>query len=194
MRSRLLDLAVATVCVACVCAPLLPTVIAATPAVVESGASVDQKVLQAGYISNPLDGTFEAGHSGTVEGSFTWSQYTSGRKGAKLVISSDRTPAMRDANNSIDIADYGANPVTWSVGGSDRKFGFTAVGAIALNRFADGRNWRGFDGKEGLEVARRGNAFGAARTTIRIRAEFSSALPSDARPTANIRATALPNL
>jgi hypothetical protein len=191
MRSRLLDLAVATVSVACICAPLLSSGFAATtsnPAVVESGGTVDQRVKQAGWISNPLSTTMEAGGSGTLDGSVTWSQFTTGKKGAKLVVSADSSPAM-----GPDVPDYGATPSAWSVSGSDRRFGFTALGAISLDRFGDGTKWRGFDGKSGIEVARRGANFGAARTTIKLRAEFGASLGS-ARPTANIRATAVPNL
>lgn len=195
MRLRLLDLAVATVCVACVGAPALPSVIAATnPAVVETGGTVDQRVLPAGWISNPLDGRFESGGSGIVDGSVSWSQYTTTRKGAKLVISSDRNPAMRDARNGVDIPDYDTSLSTWSVTGSDRRFGFSAAGPIALSRYDSGRKWRGFEGRRSVEVARRGLSFGSARTTIKLRAEFESALDGDARPTANIRATAVPNL
>lgn len=195
VRLRLLDLAVATVSVACVCAPLLASSFAATtpnPAVVESGGTIDQRVKQAGWISNPLNATFESGGSGTVDGSVTWSQFTTGKKGAKLVVSADSSPAM--TSGSTEIADYGSSPSAWSVSGSDRRFGFTAVGSITLARFGDGTKWRGFDGKAGIEVARRGASFGAAKTTIKLRAEFGSSLGSGATPNAQIRATAVPNL
>jgi hypothetical protein len=196
MRPRLLDLAVVTVSLACICAPLMPVVHAAgsDDAVVESGGHVDQRVLQAGIISNPLNGTFEAGRSGTVDGSIQWDTYTSSPDGLKLVVSSDRNPAMRDSQNGVDVPDYDATPSAWSVGGSDRRFGFTAMGGITLNRFDDGKKWRGFDGKRPIEVARRGAAMGQTRTTIKLRGEFESPLASDARPTANIRATAVLNL
>lgn len=191
MRLRLLDLAVATVSVVCIGAPLLSTGFAAStpnPAIVESGGTVDQRVKQAGWISNPLDLTFESGCSGTLDGAVTWSQFTTGRKGAKLVVSADSSPAM-----GPDVPDYGSTPSAWSVSGSDRRFGFTALGAIALNRFEDGAKWRGFDGKAGIEVARRGASFGASRTTIKLRAEYGAPLCAS-RPSANVRATALPNL
>lgn len=193
MRSRLLDLAVATVCVACVCAPALPAVFAAAP-LVESGGTVDQRVLQTGWISNPLDGTFESGRSGTQDGSIAWSQYTSGRKGSKLLLSSVADPAMKDTDNNVEIPDYGSTPGAWSVSGSDRRFGFTVLGTLGLSRFGDGTKWRGFDGTRSVEVARRGAAFSSTRTTIKLRAEFSSALASDAKPSAEIYATAVPNL
>ena len=186
MRSRLLDLAVATVCVACVCAPMLASGFAATnPSVVESGGTVDQRVKQSGWISNPIDLTFESGACGKLDGSVTWSQFTTGKKGAKLSVSADSKPAM----DNVD--DYTTNPSAWSVGSGEKRFGFTVLGAISLNRFDDGAKWRGFEGKRAVEVARRGTAFSAARTTIKLRAECASSGP---RPTANIRGTAVPNL
>lgn len=182
MRLRLLDLAVATVSVVCVCAPFMlgSSVAATNPSVVESGGTVDQRVKPAGWISNPLDVSFESGGSGTKDGSVSWSQFTTGRKGAKLVLSAVDNPAMSGAD------DVSSTPAAWPGG---NRFGFTALGPIALNRFADGAKWRGFDGKRGVEVARRGAAFGSARTTIKLRAELSGD-----RGTASIRATAVPNL
>jgi hypothetical protein len=197
MRSRLLDLAVATVCVGCVCAPLLPIVNAASgPSnpVVESGGSVDQRVVEGGIISSPLNGSFDSGGSGLVDGTIQWDLYSTAARGMKLVVSSDRTPAMRDAANGIDVPDQGASYDRWSVSGSDRRFGVSAMGPIALSRFDEGRRWRGFDGRRGIEVARRGAPIGRVRTTVRLRAEFGSSLPSNARPTANVIATAVPNI
>jgi hypothetical protein len=197
MRSRLLDLAVATVCVACLCAPMLPSVLAADspePSVVESGGAVDQKVLQAGVISNPLNGSFDTGASGKQSGSIQWDVYSSSPDGLKLLISTDRTPAMRDATHDVDVPDYGDTPSDWSVGANDRRFGFSVVGGIALSRFGDGTKWRGFDGKRPVEVARRGAAMPVTRTTIKLQSEFGAALASDSKATANIRATAVLNL
>lgn len=192
MRSRLLDLAVATVCVACIAAPALPSVFAAD-SVVESGGHVDQKVLEGGIISNPLNGSFESGGSGMKDGSVQWDLYTTAKGGMKLVLSSDRDPAMRDAANGVDIGDYSSTLGTWSVSGSDRRFGFSASGAMAMKAFDEGRKWRGFDGRRGIEVARRGGPTGRLRTTVRLRAEFESSLGSKSRPTANVIATAVPN-
>jgi hypothetical protein len=192
MRSRLLDLAVATVCVACVAAPALPFV-HAQDSVVESGGSVDQRVLEGGVISNPLNGSFESGGAGIRDGSIQWDVYTTAARGMKLVVSSDRTPAMRDAANGVDVADYGSTPSSWSVSGSDRRFGMSAVGPMALSAFEDGRKWRGFSGRSGIEVARRGAPTGRTRTTLRLRAQFASSLGSNARPTATVYATAVPN-
>lgn len=197
MRSRLLDLTVATICVACVGAPLLPIVNAASgpePSVIETGATVDQKVLEGGIISSPLDGSFQDGGAGTVDGSFSWDVYSTNRDGMKLSVSTDRTPAMRDSNSGVDIADFTATPSAWSVTGSDRRFGFSATGGLTLNRFENGAKWRGFDGRKAIEVARRGAPIPRTRTTVKLRAQFGASLAAGARPTATVYATAVPNL
>lgn len=197
LRSRLLDLAVATVCVACVGAPLLPIVNAANdpePSVVESGGTVDQKVLEGGIISNPLNGSFEGGGSGTVDGSVSWDLYSSDRDGMKLSVSADRTPAMRDAKTGTRVPDYAAAPSAWSVASGDRRFGFTVTGGLALARFDGGAKWRGFDGQKSVEVGRRNAPTPRTRTTVKLRAEFAAPLGADARPTATVYATAVPNL
>lgn len=198
MRSRLLDLAVATVCVACVAAPLLPVVNAADsgppPAVVESGSSVDQRVLESGIISNPLNGSFESGTRGQVDGQLQWDLYSTAVGGMKLLVSTDRDPAMRDSKNGVDIGDYGSSYTSWNVSDSDRRFGVSARGDITLSRWDDGRKFRGLSGTRPIEVARRGAPVGRERTTLRMRAEFGRALDSDARPTVNIFMTAVPNL
>ncbi|MCW2961667.1 MAG: hypothetical protein JWM25_1157 [Thermoleophilia bacterium] len=195
-RSRLLDLLVATACVACVAAPALSIGYAADvqAPVSESGSSVDQKVLQSGILSQPLNGTFSNDTSGVVNGSVQWDLYSSSANGMKLLLSTDRSPAMRDAQNGIDVADLADEPKAWDVADNQRGFGFTVVGDFALNRFEDGARWRGFDGKRGVEVARKKTAAPRTRTTVRLRAEFDQALPANARPTANIRATAVAQL
>jgi len=198
MRSRLLDLAVTTVCVACVAAPLLPIVHAASSndrSVVESTATVDQRVAQHGTISDPLDGSFSDSSNGIANGAVSWEIYSTSAEGMKLVLSSDRSPALRDARNGIDVPDYTSSIGDWSVGSGDRRFGFSVLGDMSLEkRYDQGRNWRGFDGKRSVEVARRAGAFGATRTTVKLRAEYGSALPADARATANIRMTGVLNL
>lgn len=192
---RMVDVAVATVCVACIGVPLIPIVSAAqsSGSVVESGGTVDQRVLEAGMISNPIRGSFEAGGSGVRDGSISWDLYSTASGGMKLLASSDRTPAMRDSQNGVDIADQSASVGPWSVSGSDRKFGFTAVGDMTLRGFNEGRHWRGFEGQRGVEIARKGSPIGRVRTTVRLRAEFGSSLASNARPSANILVTAVPN-
>ncbi|MCW2920919.1 MAG: hypothetical protein JWL76_793 [Thermoleophilia bacterium] len=196
LRSRLLDLTVTTVCVACLSAPFLSSSSAADDgsAVVESAGVIDQRVLAGGVISNPLNGTFDAGGSGKHGGSVSWDLWGTGTDGLKLIVSTNRSPAMRDAKNGIDVADYGSTPETWSVGANDRRFGMTVVGSLSLGRFGDGTKWRGFDGGRAIEAARRAAPTPRTRTTIKLQAEFGSALPAGARPTATIRATAVPNL
>lgn len=198
MRARLLDLAVATVCVACVGSPLFVLAHGASsgpaPSVSESGGTVDQRVVESGIISNPINGTFGRGRSGIVEGSIQWDMYTSSTDGLKLLVSSDRVPTMRDAANGVDVDDYGSTLSTWSVGGKDRRFGFSVVGTLGLSKFDEGRKWRGFDGKRPVEIGRRAGVVPTTRTTVRLRAEFAQALAGNARPTANIDVTAVPNL
>lgn len=198
LRARMLDLAVMSVCIACIAAPFLPIVHAASgaggPAVVESGSNVDQKVLEAGIISNPLNGTFQGARSGTVNGSAQWDVYSTARGGIKLLVSSDRSPAMRDPQHGIDVPDAGATPDAWSVPAGERRFGLSANGSIALDRYASGRKWRGFAGTRGVEVARHSGAIARTRTTVALRAEFRAALPDNARPGARVVATAVPNL
>jgi hypothetical protein len=178
-----------------VCAPLLPMVGASetSPALVESGGTVDQRVIEGGIISNPLNGSFESGHRGTVDGSIQWDLYSTARDGMKLLVSSDRTPALRDAKNGIDVPDYASTLGSWKVSGDRRAFGFSVAGPLTLSRFDGGSKWRGFDGTRSIEVARRGAPIARTRTTVQLRGEFSSALPSDARATANVIATAVPN-
>ncbi|MCW2922605.1 MAG: hypothetical protein JWM98_9 [Thermoleophilia bacterium] len=196
LRARLLDLAVASVCVACVGAPLMGVGFAANPdpSVVESGGTVDQKVLQSGIISNPLNGSFGGARSGKVDGSIQWDVYSTASDGMKLVVMSDGAPAMRDAKNGVDVPDYGASPSEWAVGSNDRRFGFSVVGGLGLSRFEDGKKWRGFNGKRPVEIGRRANAIPVTRTTVKLRAEFAKGLADDARPTANVRAIAVLNL
>lgn len=196
LRSRLLDLAVATACIACVAAPLLPVVNAATESdrsVIESGATVDQRVVQNGLISDPLGGDFSDPRGGSASGSISWELGSSSADGMKLVVSADRTPAMRDPQSGTDIADAPSALGPWSAS-SGPRFGFSAVGDMVLKRFDDGDAWRGFDGRRGIEVARRSGVFGVTRTTLKFRADYGNAVSANARPTANIRMTAVANL
>lgn len=196
MRSRLLDLAVITVCVACIAAPFLATSNAAdaNAPVLEGTSSIDQRVLAGGVISNPLDGTFQGGGSGTRDGSVSWDLWSTGSDGLKLVVSTTRSPAMRDTKNGVDVADYGITPSTWAVADADRRFGFSVSGDHALAKYDSGSKWRGFEAGRAVEVARRGSPSPRTRATVKLRAQFAAALPAGATPTATIRATALPNL
>jgi hypothetical protein len=194
LRLRLLDLAVTIVCLACVAVPFIAMSQAADGSQIESGGDVDERVLEAGSISNPLNGTFGSGVSGIVNGALQWDIYSTSANGMKLLISSDRTPTLHDAQNGIDVPDYGAAPAAWAVDASSRRFGFTSVGTIALGRFDDGGLWRGFAGATPVVVARKTTELPLTRTTVRLRGEFATALPGDARPTANLLGTAVVNL
>lgn len=198
LRARLLDLAVATVCVACVASPLLPGVGAATEAtdapVVETSGTVDQRVLQSGIISSPLDVSFDDGTTGTRDGGASWDLYTTAPAGLKLVLSTDRVPALRDGENGIDIADMATTAAAWSVPSGERRFGFTTTGEVALARFDGGASWRGFDGGRSVEVARRTAPMPRTRTRVRLRAQYGTPLPGNARPRVTVNATAVANL
>lgn len=192
-RLRLLDLVVTFVCMACIAAPFVAMSQAEERPQAELGGDVDQTVGQSGMLSYPIAGTFQAGGSGTVDGSIQWDLFSTATDGMKLTVSSDRTPALRDAQNGIDIADYASEPQPWSVAGSARRFGFTVQGDLSLSRFS-GDKWRGFDGGTSVEAGRKRAPIPQTRTMVKLRGEFGAALPSDARPTANIYATAVVNL
>lgn len=192
-RLRLLDLAVTFVCLACIAVPFVALSQAEERPQVELGGNVDQAVGQSGMLSYPIAGVFQAGGSGTVNGSVQWDLFSTSTDGMKLTVSSDRIPALRDAQNGIDIADYGADPKAWSVDGTARRFGFTVQGDLTLGRFS-GDKWRGFNGGTSVEIGRKRAPIPQTRTTVKLRGEFGAALPSDARPTANIYATAVVNL
>ncbi len=198
MRIRLLDIVIATVCVACVGAPFIAYGAAASknsrPSLAETSGSVDQRVLQTGMISHPLNGTFEKGTSGQVEGSIQWDVYTTAGTGVKLLVAADRSPAMREPKSGTDIPDYGSTVTPWSVGKGERRFGFSIIGALGMSKYADGKKWRGFDGLKPVEVGRRRASVPVTRSTIRLRADLGSGLPSDATPTATIQAIAVTNL
>lgn len=197
LRLRLLDLAVALTCVACVCAPLMPTSRAAESSdssVIESGSTVDQVVSPGVTISDPLNSWFQGDVSGVANGAVGWEISSNAVKGAKLAVSATRTPAMRDPQNGVEIDDYAASPSGWSVSGDERRFGFSAVGSIALDRYGDGSKWRGFAGRRSIEVGRKGTLLPPTRTTVKLVAEYSSPLKSDARPGAVVEATVMGNL
>lgn len=194
LRSRTLDLAVASVCVALLAAPFVASSAAIESSINENTADVDLSIPQIGIISLPQAGSFGAGRSGVADGSISWDMYSTASAGMKLAVSAGRAPALRDGKNSVDIADFGATPAAWSVAAGDRRFGFSAVGDIALSRYDGGAKWRGFDGTNGVEVARRGGVLGRTTTTVKLRGEYSAALADDATPSADVAATAVINL
>ncbi len=193
---RLLDGAVVLVSAACVAAPFLPAVNAASgpgPSLVESGGTVDQRVLSTGMISSPIGLTFPNGNSGKLDGRVHWDTYTTARTGMKLVIASDRKPAMRDAANGVDVPDAASRVGTWSVTSGGRTFGFGVTGAMALPVYG-GDVWRGFEGTRSIEVARKTSPLPITRTTVLLRAQLDTPLASNARLTARINGTGVPNL
>lgn len=194
LRIRLLDIAVASLCVACVGAPFIPLSEAVEATLGESGGDIDQRVLQAGVISYPLNGAFGGATSGTADGSTQWDLYSTAADGMKLVVQSDRSPALRDGANGIDIADLAAAPAPWSVASTDRRFGFTAMGPLSLSAYAGGDKWRGLSGTRSVELAREDKPSGRSRTTVRWRAEYAQPLAAGATPTANVFVTGVVNL
>jgi hypothetical protein len=195
-RVRLLDVAVALVCCAIAAAGVLPIAGAANGSkpLIEDGATVDSRVAQAGMISNPLNGSFERTTSGRADGSVQWDMYTTSPQGLKLVVSTTRSPAMRDEASGIDVPDLTGGIDEWRVPAGGRTFGISASGKVTMSPFADGTRWRGLNGRDPVEVARRAAAMPMTRTTVRLRAQYDRALPSSGTPSANIVATAVPNL
>ncbi|MCW2949125.1 MAG: hypothetical protein JWN41_138 [Thermoleophilia bacterium] len=194
IRIRVLDTVVALICVACFVVPFAALSQAAERPQAETGGDVDQRVAESGMISNPFGGTFGNGTNGTVNGLIQWDMFTTSSQGLKLTVSTNRSPALHDVANGIDIPDYGDEPSAWAVDGTARRFGFTADGDISLGRFGAGAKWRGFDGGKSIEVGRKKSTMPLTRTTVRLRAEYGTALPDSARPTADILGTAVVNL
>src|SRR4051812_7466911 len=114
IRLRLLDLVVTLVCAAVVAVPFVASSLAdnSRPTQLESGGDVDQRVAESGVIPNPITPTFSANANG-LSGSIQWDVYTTSTAGMKLAISSDRTPALRDAQSGTDIPDYTSDPKSW---------------------------------------------------------------------------------
>ncbi|MBC7644775.1 MAG: hypothetical protein H7123_06590 [Thermoleophilia bacterium] len=194
-RLRRADVAVLLVAIMLCALPFMPSVHAAGNSLVQSQINVDQKVRPAAMISQPQDAAFHAGRSGKSSGAIGWDIWTSSADGYKLVVSSDQTPAMQDRQADSSIGDMLADPAAWSVGSNERRFGFSARGVQALNRYGNGSQWRGFRGTRGIEISRHtGSSVALTRTWLRVASEFNSALPAGARPVAHVTATAVPNL
>lgn len=194
LRSRTLDLAVASVCVALFAAPFVASSGAIESSINENTADVDVRIPQIGIISKPQAGSFSGATSGIADGSIEWDLYSTSSAGMKLAVSAGRAPALRDGQNAVDIADLGATPGAWSVASGERRFGFSAVGNIVLARYDGGGKWRGFDGRNSVEVARRAGVIGRTTTTIKLRGEYGAALASNATPSGDVTATAVVNL
>lgn len=193
MRIRALDVAV-TLVAACLCVtPFIPGSQAGS--LYETGLSVDQEVKQTALISKPLSGRFDLKRSGRTSGEVNWDVYSSAGDGFKLVVSADGTPAMRDSVAGSYISDYSSALNTWSVLSGERRFGFSASGAKALGVYEQGKKFRGFAGGAAIEISRRREGpVAVTRTTLVLRSEFDSPLPSSARPRASITGTAMLNM
>ena len=188
------DFVIVFVAICLILSPFIPHVGAADGPVYETPLSVNQRVRPAGMISEPLAETFAFQRQGLATGSVTWSVSSSDSNGFKLVVSTTTDPAMR-ATDGTTIPDYDDAPAAWDVGDSERAFGFSVVGQRSRADFGDGTKWRGFNGRQGIEVARRrGGASEPVRTTIRLASEMGRPLPDSVNPTARVVATAVANL
>lgn len=191
-RSRTLDAAVVLIALACCTSPLIAWSSAAAPdsPIIQTKTTVDQKVLETAMISNPLNGDFRVSRSGRAVGSVDWDVFTTSRSGYKLLVSALDAPAMRSTDGKI--GDYSHDPSAWNVSGNDRAFGFSARGVHTMSVFGDGANWRGFDGRREVEVARKyGTAVASTRTTVRLSSEMGRSLPASSSVSGTVVATAV---
>lgn len=189
----MLDLGVVMLAV-CLCAA--PFIANGFASFVEIPVTVDQRVRSISMISLPQDGNFSPKRVGKSVGAVGWDVYTSDTHGFKLVVSSPRSPAMRDTRSGTNIRDYG-DPRAWVIRPQERAFGFTALGSQALSGYEDGKVWRGLRGPRGVEVARRRQgATPMTRTSLKLVSEMGSSapLPAGARLTASVTATVLVNM
>lgn len=193
-NSRARDVMIVGVAICMIMSPFIRTVEAADGPVYETPMSVNQRVRPAGMISEPLAEAFTFQRQGLATGSVTWSVSSSDTNGFKLVLSTTSEPAMRASDGTV-IPDYDHTPTDWNVNDSERAFGFSVVGQRSRSDFGDGTKWRGFNGRQGIEVARRrGGASEPVRTTIRLASEMGQALPASVDPRARVVATAVANL
>jgi hypothetical protein len=169
---------------------------ASSASLVQQQVHVDQRVRPSVSITRPIDGAFTARRSGRSSGEVDWGASTTSLTGYKLVVSSDSSPALRDAAGSgSSVADMPWTPAAWSVSGSDRRFGFTAKGDDAVGAYSGGARWRGFRGGKTTEAARdRNGARPMTMTEVLLSAEMGSTLPTSSNPEATVVATALANL
>lgn len=179
LRLRVTDAAVVLIAVGCCAVPLTSWSMAAGPdaPIIQTGAAVDQKVMETAMISNPLNGSFRLSRSGRSVGSVDWDVFTSSRGGYKLLVSALDNPAIRAGDGGV--ADYSNDPSAWSVGSSSRAFGFSVRGPHTMSIYGDGAKWRGFTGRREVEVARRYRTpVASTRTTVRLSSEMGRKLSS----------------
>ena len=165
--------------------------------------------LKAGYqqmdasfitITSPVDATLSPSISeasgGTADGNATWTVTTDSSSGYTLSIKSSTAPAMQSGGASFDDYTVGAAPhYSWSVGNTEKKFGYTPEGGHIVARYLDnGSNCDVAGGSEtslvcwdGLSTTNRVIASSATQnspsgtaTRVRFRAEAGSGSFPDA--------------
>jgi hypothetical protein len=192
-RIRPSDLLIVFLAVCCLASPFIPTSTAAD-SVYETPIVVDQRVQPASVISEPLRASYTFRRSGRSMGNVTWAMSTSDDNGFKLVVSASTAPAMKLSDGTA-VSDYSDTLGDWAVQDNQRMFGFSVSGTRSISSFKDGSQWRGFDGPRGIEVARRrGGASEQVSTTVRLASEMRASVPTGARASARVIATAVPNL
>lgn len=165
--------------------------------------------LKAGYqqmdasfitITSPADVTLSpsisGGSGGTANGSATWTVTTDSSGGYTLSIKSSTAPAMQSGGASFEDYTVGVAPhYSWSVGSSEKKFGYTPEGSHVAARYLDnGSNcdvsggsdtalvcWDGFSTTNRvIASSATGNNPNGTVTQIRFRAEAGSSSSPDA--------------
>ncbi len=191
--TRLLDCGVMVVAIALVTVPFIPR---GSAALIEQPVTVHQRVKQAAFISLPQAQSGMRARTGKrTTAEVSWRVFSTAGEGYKLVISTNRRPAMSDRRSGAEVEDLPSTLQPWRTVRDSRRFGFTAGGRHSLDSFRDGRYWRGLDGRRGVEVARRRSGPVAQSTTnVRFASEIRDPLPEGARPKAYVLATATINL
>jgi hypothetical protein len=191
LRNRYADWLLLGAAIACIGAPFVAGAFA-NESILDQTVKVDQQVKEAAMISLPQEGSFDLKRSGKEVGSVKWEVYTSAANGFKLTASADSEPAM-----GTMVSDYDSALAAWSVGANERKFGFSASGPEALSSYGNSssRKWRGFNGRRGIEIARKRNDPSAeVETTLWLASEMGASLPASASASATLTATAMANL
>lgn len=145
---------------------------------------------------------------GTANGNTSWTVTTNNPAGYTLSIRAASSPAMQ--SSSASFSDYTISSVadfTWSVGSSERKFGFTPEGSHITTRYKDNGSvcnitsgsdtasacWDGLSTSNVViaQSSQRNDTNGTA-TTVRFRAEAGSTnQPPDGNYSATVVLTAI---
>ncbi len=194
-RIRAADVLVVAVSMALCLAPLGIHAMAAPSSTLDQPLSATQEVAASVGIGRPVTGSFTPSSSGMSTGQVTWDAWATSNGGFKLTVHTNREPAMQSSSGAVTVDDQGATPSAWSVPAGQRRFGFSVRGEHALAAYQGGNRWRGFQGARPIEASRRrGGAAAQTRTTIRLRSEMRSALPSGTRVSAHVVGTVTENL